>query len=83
MKRMAELKKEKEKVLMELDQEQEFLTNNLQRDLARVKRERDALEEQLNSERAYIEDDLMKRVNAVHDEKQFVFFHLLTAFKRS
>ena len=55
MKRLADLKAEKENLANEVEQEEEFLINNLQKRLTKLNTEKADLEKQLESEQVLLQ----------------------------
>ena len=62
MKRLEQLKNEKQTLANEVEQEEEYLINNLQKRLTKVHTEKVDLEKQLETEQEYIVNKLQKKV---------------------
>jgi len=62
-------KKEKNRLLLEIEQEEEFLTNTLQKKLAKLLEEKVDLEKQLEEEEEYLVNKLQLRLDQVTKEK--------------
>jgi coiled-coil domain-containing protein 6 len=86
LKKIQELKKEKETLANNYEREEEFLTNDLSRKLQQLREEKQTLEQSLEQEQASQINKLMKRINRLEAEtinKQntlvihffFVFFY--------
>lgn len=69
MKRLEQLKVEKQAIVAQVEQEEEFLTNSLQRRLDAVNREKFQLEQQLEAEQEFMVNKLQKQVNSLAKEK--------------
>ena len=67
---MDEAKKEKDKLLLEIEQEEEFLTNTLQKKLGKVLEEKVELEAQLEREEEYLVNKLQKQLESVQKDKE-------------
>eukprot|EP00612_Vaucheria_litorea_P004531 CAMPEP_0171460346 /NCGR_PEP_ID=MMETSP0945-20130129/5255_1 /TAXON_ID=109269 /ORGANISM="Vaucheria litorea, Strain CCMP2940" /LENGTH=223 /DNA_ID=CAMNT_0011986523 /DNA_START=152 /DNA_END=823 /DNA_ORIENTATION=- len=70
MKRLNELKKEKENLVVEVEREEEHMTNTLQRKLTKVRQEKVDLENQLEREQEYLVNKLQKQLSQVIAEKE-------------
>lgn len=70
MKRMEELKQEKEVLARQVEQEEEYLTNTLQQKLETLKQEKIDLENQLEQEEEYIVNKLQKQLLTLSKEKE-------------
>ena len=70
MKRLTELKREKENLVLEVEREEELLTNQLQAKLEQVRKEKVTLENELEHEQEYIVNRLQKQLTAVTAEKE-------------
>lgn len=66
MKRLEQLKNEKQSLANEVEQEEEYLINNLQKRLEKLNNEKIDLERQLEAEQEYIVNKLQKKVGACH-----------------
>eukprot|EP00002_Diphylleia_rotans_P010795 TRINITY_DN2135_c0_g1_i1.p1 TRINITY_DN2135_c0_g1~~TRINITY_DN2135_c0_g1_i1.p1 ORF type:complete len:328 (+),score=69.65 TRINITY_DN2135_c0_g1_i1:454-1437(+) len=69
VKRVTALKREKEELLVEVEQEEEYLTNTLQRRLDTIRDEKIELEKRLEAEQEFIVNRLQKQLAVVIDEK--------------
>eukprot|EP00904_Undaria_pinnatifida_P009120 jgi/Undpi1/5338/HiC_scaffold_2.g00619.m1 len=70
MKRLMELKKEKEDLALEVEREEELLTNTLQKKLNQLRQEKVDLENQLEREQEYVVNKLRKQLAQVTAEKE-------------
>eukprot|EP00210_Caulerpa_lentillifera_P008033 g7670.t1 len=70
LKRLEQLKKEKQILANEVEQEEEFLTNTLQKKLEKLNQEKIDLENQLESEQEYIVNKLQKQLWNLNLEKR-------------
>lgn len=70
MKRLDDLKKEKEQLARQVEMEEENITNKLQKKLEKVKQEKVTLENLLEQEQEYIVNKLQKQLGALHEEKR-------------
>ena len=83
LKKIQELKKEKETLANNYEREEEFLTNDLSRKLQQLREEKQSLEHSLEQEQASQISKLMKRINRLEAEtinKQntlVIFIHLI------
>mmetsp|Transcript_31390 Transcript_31390/g.72199 ORF Transcript_31390/g.72199 Transcript_31390/m.72199 type:complete len:366 (-) Transcript_31390:118-1215(-) len=68
--RLEAAQKEKETLARQVEQEEEFMVNTLQKKLQQVKLEKVALENQLESEQEYISNKLQKQIQEVQAEKR-------------
>lgn len=66
MKRLEQLKNEKQNLANEVEQEEEYLINNLQKRLQKLNSEKVDLERQLEAEQEYIVNKLQKKACAHH-----------------
>ena len=62
MKRLEQLKNEKQSLANEVEQEEEYLINNLQKRLQKLNSEKVELERQLEAEQEYVVNKLQKKV---------------------
>lgn len=69
MKRLNNLKLEKETLVLEVEREEELLTNQLQSKLEQVRKEKVQLENELEHEQEYIVNKLQKQLGIVTAEK--------------
>ena len=69
LKRLGDLSREKERLVSEVEQEEEFLTNTLGKRLDALKAEKVQLELQLESEQEYITNKLQSQLDALKLEK--------------
>lgn len=69
MKRLEDLKQEKEELARQVEVEEEMITNALTKKLQKVKEEKVHLENQLEQEQEYIVNRLQKQLSAVLQEK--------------
>ena len=63
LKRISELKKEKEQLLMKLELEEEMITNTLNRKLFKLQQEKIEMEVALEKEQEYIVNRLQKQLD--------------------
>jgi len=70
MKRLSDLKREKENLVLEVEREEELLTNQLQAKLEQVRKEKVSLENELEHEQEYIVNRLQKQLSVVTAEKE-------------
>lgn len=70
IKRLHELKAEKEKLALEVEREEELLTNSLQKKLLQLRKEKVDLENKLENEQEYIVNRLHKQLEAAKGEKE-------------
>ncbi|CAN0057692.1 unnamed protein product, partial [Ectocarpus sp. 13 AM-2016] len=70
MKRLMELKKEKEDLALEVEREEELLTNTLQKKLNQLRQEKVDLENQLEREQEYVVNKLRKQLAQVTADKE-------------
>lgn len=68
---MADLKEDKQNLLVELEQEQELLTNTLHRKISTLLAEKESLVQRLESEQRFIDGHLAKRVEDLEGEKLY------------
>lgn len=86
LKKIQELKKEKETLANNYEREEEFLTNDLSRKLQQLREEKQSLEQSLEQEQASQINKLMKRINRLEAEtinKQntlVILLHLVFTF---
>ena len=76
LKRLGDLSKEKERLVSEVEQEEEFLTNTLGKRLEAVKREKVQLELQLEQEQEYVTNKLQTQVRAIACIVMMIFENL-------
>jgi len=67
---LSRLKHEKEVIVRQVEQEEEFLTNTLQQKLSKVLAEKVEIENDLEQEQEYISNRLQKQVKETQREKQ-------------
>jgi coiled-coil domain-containing protein 6 len=72
MKRLHELKQEKEQLALEVEREEELLTNTLQKKLLQVRQEKIDLENKLENEQEYIVNKLQKQLENAKKEKHLL-----------
>ena len=65
MKRLKQLRDEKETLANEVESEEEYLVNNLQKRLQKVNGEKLQLEQQLEMEQEYVVNKLQKTVSSL------------------
>lgn len=70
LKRLEQLKKEKQALANEVEQEEEFLTNTLQKRLEKLNKEKVDLENQLEAEQEYIVNKLQKQLEHLTNERK-------------
>ncbi|CAH0517706.1 unnamed protein product [Peronospora belbahrii] len=70
MKRLHDVKSEKEKLVLEVEREEELLTNKLQKKLNQLRKEKVDLENKLENEQEYIVNRLSKQLEAARREKE-------------
>ncbi|RLN89720.1 hypothetical protein BBJ28_00020337 [Nothophytophthora sp. Chile5] len=70
IKRLSDVKGEKEKLALEVEREEELLTNNLQKKLDQLRKEKVDLENKLENEQEYIVNRLSKQLEAARAEKE-------------
>lgn len=70
MKRLAELKTEKEQLALKIEEEEEYLTNTLQMKLNEVKKEKIEMENQLEQEQEYIVNKLQRKMDALKTQNE-------------
>ena len=63
LKRIDELKAEKEKILLQVEREEEYLTNTLQKQLAKVKQEKIDLEAAMEREQELFVNRVQRQVD--------------------
>jgi len=68
MKRLSQLKQEKEKLALQIEEEEEFLTNTLQMKLDKLKREKIEIESQMEQEQEYIVNKLQRQLDELKVE---------------
>ena len=68
LKKIQELKKEKETLANNYEREEEFLTNDLSRKLQQIRDEKQSLEQSLEQEQATQINQLMKRIQRLEAE---------------
>ncbi|CAD7701888.1 unnamed protein product [Ostreobium quekettii] len=69
VKRLEQLKREKQMLASEVEQEEEFLTNTLQKRLEKITKEKVDIENQLEVEQEYIVNKLRKQLEHLNSEK--------------
>ncbi|POM74966.1 Lipid binding protein, partial [Phytophthora palmivora] len=70
LERLHDVKSEKEKLALEVEREEELLTNNLQKKLNQLRKEKVDLENKLENEQEYIVNRLSKQLEAARAEKE-------------
>jgi len=70
LKRLEQLKREKQALANEVEQEEEFLTNTLQKRLEKLNKEKVDLENQLEAEQEYIVNKLQKQLEHLTNERK-------------
>ncbi|GAM17679.1 hypothetical protein SAMD00019534_008540 [Acytostelium subglobosum LB1] len=70
MKYLAQLKKEKEHLALKVEEEEEYLTNTLQKKMHAIMKEKVELEKMLEVEEEFIVNKLQKQIQEVNREKK-------------
>ncbi len=83
MKRLDQLRAEKESLLVQVEQEEEYLTNTLQQKLAQLKREKVELENQFEQEEEFLTNKLQKQLEKALADNQCVSSCLSRANQRT
>mmetsp|Transcript_5084 Transcript_5084/g.8870 ORF Transcript_5084/g.8870 Transcript_5084/m.8870 type:complete len:123 (-) Transcript_5084:880-1248(-) len=70
MKRLGQLKADKEKLALQIEEEEEFLTNNLQMKLEKLKREKIDIENQMEQEQEFVVNKLQRQLDDLRTDNE-------------